>query len=89
MATRSINKKIEKHSDVVVSICKFEKLDVMVTASASGEIMTWNTNKLEIVDFHKLKDIYIKFKGKLVGILASKDYLIISKYKWSANCQFN
>lgn len=41
--------------------------------------MTWNTNKLEIVDFYMLKEIIPKFKGKLVGVMASKDYLICSK----------
>lgn len=51
----------------------------MVTSAANGELVTWNPNKLEMVEFCKLKDIMTKSKCKLLGVITSKEYLICSK----------
>jgi hypothetical protein len=53
-------------------------LSWVLTTSAIGEILTWNRNRLEIIDFYKLKEIIPDFKGQVSQMVTSQNYIICS-----------
>jgi len=50
----------------------------VLSVSANGDIIIWNAAKLEAINFYKMKEVFSKFKGKIVDFSTSRDYLICS-----------
>lgn len=76
--TRSVYTKIKKHSDIVISICVFDKLSSMLSGTSNGQIGMWNMDIVELKPFFNLKELYNK-ELKLKGLTTSKDFIICSK----------
>ena len=60
---------------------KIKNLRGIVSGSANGELITWDTNKLKMNETHKLDEINpeLKERCRLISCATSNEYFICSK----------
>ncbi|CAF0739711.1 unnamed protein product [Brachionus calyciflorus] len=75
--TRSFIRRIQDHTDVIINISLFKKIDKVITASSNGEILVWDPEKIEKKDTANLNELF-QNKSKLAEVTTSRNYLILT-----------
>lgn len=76
--TRSFEKRIDAHNDIIVSIEKSISKNWLLSSSSSGEIIFWDIDKFEIIKTVLLKAIIPEFKKIIISLQIHSNKIILT-----------